>query len=160
MCICQIEIVGWTVHWRTFFLIRNITVVVVQLHQLHTHTVQYILLYIVLFNVLCIYVKTLDSPSMKPLWLCRRNTKKQPRYWGFHEKGTPSYLGALGWIDCRHWMSVHWKYLFYEIICNCTILKVPLYIFNNISFDTVCVLWIRVKWTRSTTHRPCRRRYC
>ena len=26
----------------------------------------------------------------------------QVLYWGFHEKGTPSYLGALGWIDCRH----------------------------------------------------------
>ena len=40
-------------------------------------------------------------------------------YRGFHEKGTPSYLGDQGWIDCRHWMSVHWKYLFHEISCIC-----------------------------------------
>ena len=28
-------------------------------------------------------------------------------YWGFHEKGTHSYLCTYGWIDSLHWMSVH-----------------------------------------------------
>ena len=40
-------------------------------------------------------------------------------YWGFHEKGIHSYLCPQGQIDSLHRMSVHSKYLLYELSCIC-----------------------------------------
>ena len=72
-----------------------------------------------------------------------------PRYrWdrcrGFHE--LYSLLPGRSGIDSRHWMSVHWKYLFYEISCRwsplneCT-LQVP-FIWNPLYYIKP-VLWKR-----------------